>query len=230
MKKFIVLAIAAVLAMPSAMMAQKTTVQTVTRQKTYNTFLRNISVWYQGEVNVGYAISGNIVDKLDGEKLNTNFSRPFVETTHGIRITKYAFLGAGLGLQFAPGKIEPDFEDYYDDYYGYEVKSPRWNTLLMPLFINVKGYYPVTDDIAPYISLSFGGAPVLTSNISAIDEDFRLGGRAYCKFGAGVNYKKWTFDFGVMHQGLFINDWDEPKEYGSKYRINSFYMNVGFVF
>lgn len=227
MKKFIVLVIAAVLATPSVMMAQKTTIQTVNRQKTYNTFLRNINVWYQGEVNIGYAVSGKLVDSYD-VPMKTNFSRPFIETTHGIRITKYAFVGAGLGLQYAYGKSSTDADGFFGDYDDDEFKSPRWNTLLMPLFINLKGYYPVNDNLAPYISLSFGGAPVLTSNIGEItgDEEFRLGGRAYCKFGAGINYKKWTFDLGIMHQGLAFS-YDGYKE---PCRINSFYVNVGLVF
>lgn len=215
MKKFIVLAIAALITLPSATMAQKTTIQRVTREKTYKTQTHSVSVWYQGEIDFGYATLGKLVDE-DGDKYKTDFSRPYIETVHGARITNYAFVGLGLGLQYAYGKVDPDYDN-----------SERWNTLLMPLFVNLKGYYPVNDDFAPYLTVSLGGSVPLTSNWN--DSDSTLGGGFYSKFGVGLNYRKFMFDFGLMHQGLADKyGYNTVEKY--KMAVNSVYFNIGFKF
>ncbi|MCH5330028.1 MAG: hypothetical protein J1E04_03610 [Alistipes sp.] len=225
MKKFIVLALVAVMAAPAVSFAQKTTVQKVTRNKTFATTFRDVSIWYQGEVNLGYAVSGKMYDVEDNFKWKTNFSRPFIETTHGVRVTQYGYLGLGLGLQYAGGKILPDYKYDKDEIAG-------WRTLLMPIYVNLKGYYPVTDDLSPYITLSLGGSPVLTSSLNYREPGYWEGltGGFYCKFGAGISWKMLTFDFGVMHQGLHETLKEDGEVERYPMRINSFYLNVGFKF
>ena len=213
MKKFIVMAIAVLIALPSATMAQKTTIQRVTREKTYTTQTHSVSVWYQGELSLGFATGGKLkevdLDDNDTEFSKTDFSRPFIETVHGVRITKYAFVGLGVGAQFLYGK---DFPEYTD--------CDNWNTLLMPVFLNLKSYYPVNDTFAPYITASLGASPVLVADSSWNGE---LKGGLYCKVGAGLSYKKFMFDFGLMHQELIADkDW--------KLSNNSFYVNLGIKF
>lgn len=217
MKKLIVLAMVAALAAPFAATAQKTTVQSVTRSRTYKTSLKDISIWYQGEVSLGFATGDNLVSKelADGYKTSnkTDFSRPLIETVHGVRITNYGFIGLGLGMQYSYGNLFKEAPDL-----------GNWDMLMMPIFVNMKGYYPVTEHISPYLTLSLGGTPVLTSVFSS-EEGTSLFGGFYCKFGGGVSYKKWIFDLGVMHQDFKVKIMDD-----FRLSVDSFYFNVGYTF
>ena len=204
MKKIIILAIAALIALPSATMAQ--------------------SIYYQGELSVGFATGGKLTVKEDGvtAKLKTDFSRPFVETVHGVRITEYAFVGVGVGVQYAYGQFLPE-----------ESVNEKWGTLLTPLFVNMKGYYPVSEDFAPYITVNFGASPVLFSNLDESEDGYKenLVGGFYYKLGAGFSYKRFLFDFGLMHQALSAKS--SYQGYSEKIGlggINSFYVNLGVKF
>lgn len=221
MKKFIVLAIAALITLPSATMAQETTIQRETREQTYKPQTHSVPVWYQGEVSVGFVTGGrfNPMEKTD-------FSRPLIETVHGVRITNYAFVGLGVGVQYAYGKISPDDEN-----------SHNWCTMLMPVFVNLKGYYPVSDKFSPYLTLSLGGSAVLMTDEYEFDYDYKAvlaGGFLYCKLGVGLNYRKFMVDFGLMHQGLADKHIYSTTvdRYFEKFNIgiNSFYVNLGFKF
>ncbi|MDE6857708.1 MAG: hypothetical protein K2J33_03100, partial [Alistipes sp.] len=65
MKKLILFAVAAIVAMPLASFAQKTTVTRVNREKNYTTSTRTVAIWYEGELNFGYGMGGTL--KADGE-------------------------------------------------------------------------------------------------------------------------------------------------------------------
>lgn len=228
MKKFLALALAALVAMPTVTMAQKTTVQRVTREKTYETQKTDVSIWYQGELSFGFATGSNLTYKSEGvsSKQKTDLSRPFIETVHGVRITQYAFVGLGLGVQYAYGKMNPDYNE-----------SENWGALLMPIFVNLKGYYPVSDNFAPYVTVSLGGTASLTSNIDDSGYEYyygnweeKLTGGFYSKVGLGLSYRKFMFDFGLMHQNMgfkYTIDGTSEKEKAS---TNAFYVNLGFKF
>lgn len=108
--------------MPAASLAQKTAEKS-----------GGISIRYEGEVNVGFGLGGKL--KMDGQSADAKYSRPFIETIHGVRIARYAFVGLGVGFQYA-----------YDD----------WKVGMMPLFVDLKGCYPVTENFAPYIAVDLG--------------------------------------------------------------------------
>lgn len=182
MKKILVWAVAALLALPAASFAQKTTITQMSRERTYQTTTRNVDVWYQGELNVGYGLDG----KVDGEK--AEFGRVFVETIHGARITKYAFVGLGIGVQYAT----------------------EWEKIAMPVFVDLKGYYPVGEKFAPYVNVDLGYSPIFNA---ATDGGF------YAAYGVGLNYGKLNFGLGCQHQAL-----------GDGLACNSFYVKVGLKF
>lgn len=186
MKKLILLIAAVAMMAPAASFAQKITSTNISREKTYET--SSVSVWYEGEVNVGYGLNG----KVDGE--DAKYGRPFVETVHGVRITKYAFVGAGVGFQY----VTDDF----------------WKAGMMPIFLNLKGYYPVSESFAPYVSVDLGYSAVLTSEADG------LKGGMYASYGLGLNYKRLNFGFGMQHQNF--KDFDKG--------INSFFVKVGLKF
>lgn len=62
----------------------------------------NVDIWYEGELNIGYGTGGTL--KADGESEDAKYTRPFIETVHGVRITPYAFAGLGIGFQYAYDK------------------------------------------------------------------------------------------------------------------------------
>lgn len=178
-------------------------------------------VRYQGELNFGFATGGKLTDE-DGDKWKTDFSRPFIETVHGVRmLNDYLFAGIGVGVQYAYGKMDPDYED-----------SDDWGVVSIPVFLNLKGYYPVSNNFAPYVSLSLGGSIFACSNWD--DSDFewenKLKGGFYCDFGVGFNYRKFNFGFGLQHQSMKFTETygSQTEEWGSS--VNSFYVKVGLKF
>lgn len=86
MKKLFILIAAALLAAPAASFAQKTTVTRVNRERTYKTSSHNVDIWYEGELNIGYGTGGTL--KADGESEDAKYTRPFIETVHGVRIPR----------------------------------------------------------------------------------------------------------------------------------------------
>lgn len=208
--------------------AQKTTTLEYSRNRTYTTSTRTVNFWYQGELNIGYAINSKINYKeVDGgdtyrESWKSNFSQPFISTTHGIRITKWAYAGIGVGLHYAYG--------YTDEY-----KDEHWNTLMVPIFFNVKGYYPVNDDFSVYVTLSFGDSPIAYSELNQQLRDWNeydewhYRGGYYGEYGVGLNYKRLNFSFGLQQQYMRAVDFDD-KSYKEIYKANSFYLKVGLMF
>ncbi|MDE6862233.1 MAG: porin family protein [Alistipes sp.] len=224
MKKFYLLLAVAASIVPAMSSAQKMTVTNISKEKTYKTSTHNVDVWYQGELNWGYSVSGKVkLTDEDGdiEKFKTDYSHPMIETVHGVRITKYAFVGAGVALNYAFGKFDAEEEN-----------SEKWNTLMLPIFINLKGYYPVNDNFAPYISLSFGSSICAMSNAdqSGSNYDYKMKGGFYGEYGVGFNYKRFNFGLGLQHQtmklsGTYGNYSDEEK-----WSVNSFYVKLGLTF
>lgn len=198
MKKIIILAVAAIFALPTVSMAQKNTAIHTDYVGVYGKKSHNLDVWYQGDILAGFAICS--------KKIDTDFSCPFVSTTHGVRITEYAFIGAGAGFQYVYGDISAGNE-----------ASKTWDTLLIPVFANVKAYYPIKN-VAPYLTLDVGGTFVATANSDVYPN--KPSGGLYCKFGVGVDYKHFMVDLGVMHHEL------ESINHSS----NSFYVNIGYRF
>ncbi len=208
-------------------------------------------IQYQGELNIGFATGGKLKNDA-GEAVDTNFSRPFLETIHGVRIGNYLSAGVGVGLQYA-----------YGDYLTGEVaenfnEMPSWNTVVMPLFLNLKGYYPVSEEFAPYISWSLGASTILSSDLNSSyserhtspnkggydyiesSETTHKGG-FYYDFGVGFNYKKLNFSLGMMHQRMKLaysesESWISNSKYNNsdgeeiKVKNSSFYVKIGLKF
>lgn len=224
MKKLILAAVALSMLLVTNANAQivrgSSSVSSVSTQPRNNK-VQKTGVRYQGELNFGYATGGKMNYKYDdgstGEE-KINFSRPFIETIHGVRfLNDYLFIGAGFGAQYMYGK---------------------WNVLSIPIFANIKGYYPVSNNFAPYLSLSLGCSIFACSdwNKSGYSsyygswEDQHKGG-FYCDFGAGFNYKKFNFGFGLQHQGMkFVELYQGDVDEETKASITSFYVKVGFKF
>lgn len=196
-------------------------------------------VKYSGDVNIGFATGSKTdiayYDIMDEEPekstIKSNFSRPIFSTTHGVQIYKYAFVGAGVGLQYMYGRMLKDIDE-----------SDRWKTLLIPIYLNLKGMYPINEKLTPFVTLSLGysvAVPTnseLSSKITYYDETItsKLNGGFHCEFGVGLRVKKFNFSLGLQHQRLnYI--YEEKGEYNvdrdeKRFRNTSFYFNVGVNF
>lgn len=227
MKKFCILSLALLCGTLTAAHAQLITSTTSISEQTIEKKEKkpvNLMVRYQGELNFGYATGGKLKWDEGGTKDKTDFSRPFIETIHGVRITQYAFVGVGVGIQYAYGKMSPDYDD-----------SENWNALMIPVFLNLKGSYPVTKDFAPYISISLGGSFCATSSIDDSGSDYgdwetKLKGGYYGEYGVGFTYRKLNFGLGVQHHTLKFSETYEGRTDDEKAKINSFYVKIGVKF
>ena len=201
------------------------------------------SIRYKGEVNLGYAITGK-KSKLtyeDGgsDKFETVFSRPLVETVHGVEIGPYFFVGAGVGIQYYCGKLK--------DFAEYSPKGNRWNTIMLPIFANIKVMYPIKDKVTPFINLGIGYSVSCYSAFNSGSQ--KVNGGLYCDFGVGVRYKRFSFAVGLQHQKVGINlgsggnygggwygmssrgnGWYDSISSKASTKINAFYIKVGITF
>lgn len=126
------------------------------------------SIKYSGEVNIGYAITGERFKwkaeyfNSEGKEMTgwshnvmTVFSRPLFETVHGIEIGPYFFVGAGVGLQYYCGRTKAAQELFsLDDVSKY---AKRWNAVMLPIFTDIKFMYPTNKGFTPFINLGLGG-------------------------------------------------------------------------
>lgn len=149
---------------------------------------------YQGDIYLGYA----------GDDICLSLT-----TTHGIRINKYLFAGAGIGIE-------------YGDLWFYHNRYKDWlcETSNIPLFINLKGYYPVAKKIEPYVSLSLGYA-------YNIDEYSGF----YCDASIGIRLWKFCVGIGFIHHectGLTGEDYYNNTFEDELWTRNKFQVKIGF--
>lgn len=209
MKKIAIIAIAALFCAATAD-AQIITGSTYSSSTEYTSTVKTTG--YQGELNFGYGVGGTAKDS-DGDKDDAYYSRAFIETVHGVRINEYAFVGLGAGFQYAYDK--KNIVGFDEDGVG-----------VVPIFLDLKGYYPVTDNFAPYVAVDLGyGLPVVGSEGSY---GTKLKGGFYASYGIGLNWRKLNFGLGWQHQSFKYNyeDGDSSDSFG----VNSFYVKVGFKF
>ena len=78
-------------------------------------------VKYHGEINAGYSVG---IGTFATNRVN-------IHTIQGVDISKYFSTGVGIGL------------DYYHELY-------EKGELVLPLFLNMKGYLPATETVSPF--------------------------------------------------------------------------------
>ena len=98
--------------------------------------------------------------------------------------------------------------------------SPLCETSNIPLFINLKGYYPVAKKIEPYVSLSLGYA-------YNIDEYSGF----YCDASIGIRLWKFCVGIGFIHHectGLTGEDYYNNTFEDELWTRNKFQVKIGF--
>lgn len=98
------------------------------------TAMAQTSVKYHGEINAGYSIGVG----------SYPVSRVSLYTIQGIKVGDYFSTGLGLGLDWYKG--------LYAEYWEKQGKADM-GELAMPIYLNMKGYLPVNEKVAPYLIL-----------------------------------------------------------------------------
>ncbi|MDE5608200.1 MAG: hypothetical protein K2I64_04620 [Muribaculaceae bacterium] len=150
---------------------------------------QDVSVKYQGEVDLGYSVG---VGTFSQGRVN-------LHTVQGVKISDYFSTGLGLGL------------DYYHDLYS-NVGSGE---LFIPIFLNMKGYIPVTSKLSPFVSLDLGYGIGATEGVSG------CGGFLWSP-SIGVRYSHFQFQIGYTSQRI--------SESGIGFNMDAVQFKIGFVF
>ena len=127
---------------------------------------------YQGEVGLGGSIT---TDGYQTGRAVANF-----RTIHGAKIGDYLFTGLGFGA---------------DWYFFDEGSSGDDSEVVIPVFLNLKGYYPGNKHFKPFVSLDLGYGFGVTQSISG------EGGFMYSP-AIGFQYKKFQMQVGYEHQSI----------------------------
>ena len=144
-------------AMPGISHAQKKVADQTQRQRTYETIAPVVQkeqpkvFWYGGEVNLGGGIDPD---------------RPCVamdlETIHGVFITKYAYIGAGLQIRYF-NMI--DIVTNQDESGYYETYEDKYEKIAVPFFLHFRLNVPINTHITSYISCSTNLKPIETDKM-----------------------------------------------------------------
>lgn len=196
-------------------------------------------VRYSFDADLGFIIGTKAnfsIGDYGAESVKSNFCRPAFSMTHGVQIYKYAFAGLGFGVQYMYGSIY-NGDSFSDD--EYEGVTSKWKTVLIPLYINLKGIYPINNTFAPFVNLSLGYSFAIPTSKDVFyktgEDKSVLNGGFNCAFGVGLRIKHFQFGFGLQHQQLswkiserdYYDGWETIK---TKIKNNSFYINVGVNF
>lgn len=141
---------------------------------------------YQGELDFGYSVGTGTFST----------GRVNIHTIHGAKIGEYFSAGLGLGV------------DYYHEFYN-------MGELYMPIFLNMKGYIPVTDKLSPFASLDMGYGVGVTSGVTG------TGGFLWSP-SVGLRYNKFKFQFGYTSQRI--------SKYGFGVNMNAVQFKIGVIF
>lgn len=119
-------------------------------------------------------------------------------TIQGVDISKYFSTGVGIGL------------DYYHELY-----EKGKGELVLPLFLNMKGYLPATETVSPFFSLDLGVGIGLTKGVDGM-------AGFICTPSVGVKLSHCTLQVGYNMQ--------RNSEYGFRYTMGSIQMKLGYIF
>ncbi|MCH5181178.1 MAG: hypothetical protein J1F06_00965 [Prevotellaceae bacterium] len=192
---------------------------------------------YSGDLNIGFGFGTKF--KFDGNTYNVNTNSVFLETIHGVRLTKYAFVGLGFGAHWYY-KDSQDFEYEYqypesDETRTFDCSLDMQHMVAFPLFVNLKGFYPINDDLKAYVGTSLGYSFTTEVGNSAYNywsgyyhPEYQHG--FYGTFDFGIQWKKLHVGFGLTHQTLNVKEYSTGGDYfdGKDIKFNNFALKFGF--
>lgn len=187
---------------------------------------------WRGEVNVGLSM-GKI--KMKSDKSKNSFLAPAISATYGMKFNDYLFAGAGAGFKYIMKNKLAEGCDF--------------KATMLPIFAEIKAFYPVNDEIAPFVMLDLGYSICLGSKVdikggddgydpygwddddpwgykaTRKETDAKVSGGLMFRVGAGVVYNRFTLGLGYEIQQL-NSDTDGFKDVAH----NAFFFSLGYVF
>ena len=142
-------------------------------------------VTYRGEIDLGYSFG---VGSLAANRVN-------IHTVQGLKVGEYFSTGVGIGV------------DYYHEGDAGEV--------IVPLYLNLKGYIPTTGKVVPYLSFDVGVGIGASSGLSGLSG-------VYLTPAFGINAGKVKVQLGYNMQQL--------SDSGISLDFNALQIKVGYVF
>ena len=150
---------------------------------------------YHGEVNIGYSIGVGSVP----------INRVMLNTIQGVKIGDFFSTGLGVGLDWYRG--------LYADYWESQGKVDS-GELVMPLYLNVKGYLPINTNVSPYLTFDVGYGAGVTEGVKGF-------GGLYLTPGVGVCFGKIKAEIGFNIQQIVEN---------VKINANAVKLSIGYIF
>jgi len=135
-----------------------------------------VRVKYHGEIKAGDSIGVGSYAK----------NRVNLYTIQGVKIGEYFSTGLGLGLDWYRG--------LYAEYWEKQGK-PDMGELAMPIYLNVKGYLPVNEKVAPYLTFDIGYGIGLTEGLDGF-------GGLYLTPGVGIKAGHFKAEVGFNVQRI----------------------------
>lgn len=165
----------------------------------------------------------------------------------GMRFNDYFFAGVGAGLDIGVSNTYKHkvrawgySESYQGMYDGSVYKDMPMQSIAIPLFVNLKGYFTKTR-VAPYLSFSAGARLSTGKKLMVYDaygnyeNQIRYGAfKPFIEVAAGINYRKsadrnYTFQFGYYtHNVKYFEGWGGCNLYNRW--SHGFSMSVGMTF
>lgn len=145
-----------------------------------------IAAKYHGEVDLGYSVG---VGLFSADRVN-------LHTIQGVRVGRYFSTGLGIGL------------DYYHDSFDN-------GELIVPIYLNLKGYLPVSEKISPYFSFDIGVGVGATEGLSGLSG-------MYCTPAIGIKAGRFKAQLGYNAQRI--------SELGIGINFNAIQAKVGVMF
>ena len=159
-----------------------------------------------------YTTSGSVYDTR-----TTLLGFQVFNPTLGVRIFDYGFFGVQLGFT----DVEMLFSRVRR---GYSTETVNMFTQSFPIMLDFRGFFPVNEDIHPYLEFAFGWAPEIIFHESE-------NGRKYWMYEYNDWFNKTRLGVGIdinrLSLGLGWNrNWGHDYD-GSKYKRDYFYMKIG---
>ena len=158
---------------------------------------------YQGEVNLGYSI-GVGVPGLNKVNLNT---------VQGVKVGNYVSAGLGLGLDWWRGI----YKEYWETQGRFDLGE-----LTLPIYLNVKGYLPISEKVTPYISCDLGCAAGITKGVKGLG--------LYFSPAAGFKFNSFKAELGFTVQKFGYEYLKRAPGYGYTDQASAFNISVGYFF
>ena len=150
----------------------------------------------------------------------------------GTRLNKHIFLGGGIGFFVSSSNIKYTYDGYYRDYYD----APSW---YLPVFADVRFFYPFSDELSLFGQISPGVEFNSYSRKKDVYNNDKCG-KLYLNLATGMEINKMTASVGVMvFQGMYRDEQYYDNYYSGthshsvayyKESIPVLYLKVGYKF